>query len=312
MTDALAVIFDQPERLRLARLDLPELTSGDVLVEVDFSGISTGTERLLWQGNMPAFPGMGYPLIPGYETVGRVIAKNGDVGVALGTRVFVPGANCFDGIRGLFGGAASKLVVPAARVIPIEGDNHQDSVLLALAATAYHGLVNGPLPELIIGHGVLGRLMSRMVPLLGGEPVVVWDIDPGRRDDAANYRVTCAEDDARRDYATIADVSGDSDILDSAVQRLARGGEILLAGFYHDRLNFAFPPAFMKEARIRIAAEWQPADMAGVMDLLSAGLLDLSGLVTHREPVDNAELAYRTAFTDRHCLKMILDWRGQA
>jgi myo-inositol-1(or 4)-monophosphatase len=34
------------------------------------SGISTGTERLLWDGTMPPFPGLGYPLVPGYETVG--------------------------------------------------------------------------------------------------------------------------------------------------------------------------------------------------------------------------------------------------
>ena len=31
------------------------------------------TEKLLWNGTMPHFPGMGYPLVPGYESVGRVI-----------------------------------------------------------------------------------------------------------------------------------------------------------------------------------------------------------------------------------------------
>lgn len=310
--DAMAVIFDKPETLRLGRLPLPALKSGEILVEVDFSGISTGTERLLWQGTMPPFPGMGYPLIPGYETVGRIIAKSDDVSLEEGARVFVPGANCFEGVRGLFGGAASKLVVAAARVVPVSVDDGQEAVLLALAGTAYHALINGPLPELIVGHGVLGRLMARLVPLLGGVSPVVWDNDPSRRRHADGYTVTCAEEDDRRDYAAIADVSGDSNILDSAVQRLAKGGEITLAGFYHDRLNFSFPPAFMKEAKIRIAAEWKPADMAGVMALLSAGKLDLSGLVTHREVARNADAAYRTAFSDRSCLKMILDWRGQS
>jgi bacteriochlorophyllide a dehydrogenase len=30
----------------------------------------------------------------------------------------------------------------------------------------------------------------------------------------------------------------------------------VLAGFYTEPLAFAFPPAFMKEARLRVAAEW--------------------------------------------------------
>lgn len=310
--DALAVIFEKPETMRLARLALPVLKSDEVLVEVDFSGISTGTERLLWQGTMPPFPGMGYPLVPGYETVGRVVAKGDDVDLVEGAQVFVPGANCFDGVRGLFGGAASRLVVKRERIFALNGDMGQETVLLALAGTAYHALVNGPLPQLIIGHGVLGRLMARLVPLMGGDAPVVWEADPERRGSAQGYSVSCVEDDTRRDYSCIADVSGDSNILDSAVQRLAKGGEILLAGFYHDRLNFSFPPAFMKEAKIRVAAEWQPGDMAAVLALIEAGSLDLSGLVTHSEAAENAEHAYRTAFSDRNCLKMILDWRGQA
>jgi 3-hydroxyethyl bacteriochlorophyllide a dehydrogenase len=46
----------------------------DVVVKSTWSGISAGTEKLLFEGRMPAFPGMGYPLVPGYETVGRVVS----------------------------------------------------------------------------------------------------------------------------------------------------------------------------------------------------------------------------------------------
>ena len=41
------------------------------------------------------------------------------------------------------------------------------------------------------------------------------------------------------------------------IARLAPGGEIVLAGFYSAPLSFVFPPAFMREARIRVAAEWR-------------------------------------------------------
>ena len=86
----------------------------DVVVDVSWSGISTGTERLLWTGTMPPFPGMGYPLVPGYEFVGRVAQAGAQSGQREGDLVFVPGAKCFGPVRGLFGGAASRLVVPGA------------------------------------------------------------------------------------------------------------------------------------------------------------------------------------------------------
>jgi uracil phosphoribosyltransferase len=65
---------------------------------------------------MPSFPGMGYPLVPGYESVGRVTHAGPASGHTVGSHVFVPGARCFGEVRGLFGGNASRLVVPGARV----------------------------------------------------------------------------------------------------------------------------------------------------------------------------------------------------
>ena len=61
----MAVVLEQPEQLVLSRLELTPATDEDVTVDIEWSGISTGTERLLWTGRMPTFPGMGYPLVPG-------------------------------------------------------------------------------------------------------------------------------------------------------------------------------------------------------------------------------------------------------
>ena len=72
--EALAVVMDRPESLSVSRLALTPPGDADVVVDMAWSGISRGTERLLWQGRMPPFPGMGYPLVPGYESVGRVVA----------------------------------------------------------------------------------------------------------------------------------------------------------------------------------------------------------------------------------------------
>jgi 3-hydroxyethyl bacteriochlorophyllide a dehydrogenase len=212
----------------------------------------------------------------------------------------------------LFGGAASRVVVPGARVVPFDENLAEEGVLLALAATAYHAIgVNGTPPELIVGHGVLGRLLARVAVALGTAPTV-WETNPDRAHGAAGYAVVAPDDDTRRQYGIICDVSGDATLLDTLVGRLAPRGEIVLAGFYSDPLSFTFPPAFMKEARIRVAAEWHPADMAAVTGPLESGRLSLGDLITHRQPAADADQAYRTAFTDPACLKMILDWRSCA
>ena len=97
-----AVVMQAPEDLVLSSLELDRAGDADLVVDIDYSGISTGTEKLLWTGRMPTFPGMGYPLVPGYESVGRVVSAGPQAKHRVGDAVFVPGARCFGPVRGLF------------------------------------------------------------------------------------------------------------------------------------------------------------------------------------------------------------------
>jgi len=306
--DAVAVILEAPERLSLRPLALNTLAAGDVLVDIDFSGISSGTEKLLWTGRMPSFPGMGYPLVPGYESIGRIVDAGAEARARIGERVFVPGANCYRDARGLFGGTASRVILPSARAFPIAESLGRDGVLLALAATARHALGHGRLPDLIVGHGILGRLLARLTIALGATVPTVWESNPARRD-GSGYAVIDPAADERRDYHVICDASGDAGLLDMLIGRLAKGGEIVLAGFYDRPLSFAFAPAFMREARLRIAAEWAAEDLTATGALIDAGALSLAGLISHVRPAVEAAQAYPAAFHDPDCLKMVLDWR---
>ncbi|GGB75207.1 chlorophyll synthesis pathway protein BchC [Blastomonas aquatica] len=309
---AMAVIFEAPHRLALRSLTLNAPESGDVVVEIVWSGISTGTEKLLFTGKMPNFPGLGYPLVPGYESVGRIIDSGAECKGRIGEWVFVPGANCFADARGLFGGSARRLVVPSARALPIDESWGSDGVLFALAATALHAMAGGDAPDLIVGHGILGRLLARLTIASGAPAPTVWEIDASRSAGDHGYAVIHPDSDERRDYRSICDVSGDSTLLDTLIGRLGKGGEVTLAGFYQQPLSFTFPPAFMREARIRVAAEWGPDDLVAIRAMVSSGALSLTGLVSHVQPVADAPSAYPTAFTDPACLKMILDWSACA
>ncbi|MFW2542902.1 chlorophyll synthesis pathway protein BchC [Primorskyibacter sp. 2E107] len=312
--DTLAVLLNGPEDLHLETLALKAPGKDDLIVEISNSGISTGTEKLFWSGAMPPFPGMGYPLVPGYESTGEVVEAAPGTGFRSGDRVFVPGADCFDGAFGLFGGAASHLVTPASRVTKIDSGLGAEGALLALAATARHAMagLDKRVPDLIVGHGTLGRLLARLTIAAGAPAPTVWETQDSRRSGAIGYDVIAPEDDPRRDYRAIYDASGNASILNDLIGRIAKGGEVVLAGFYPEGLSFAFPPAFMKEARLRVAAEWARDDLSAVRALVETGALSLGGLITHRAPADQAPAAYRTAFDDADCLKMILNWKDAA
>ncbi|MCC6007399.1 MAG: chlorophyll synthesis pathway protein BchC [Rhodobacteraceae bacterium] len=309
-----AVILEGPRSLSLGELDLDAPGAEDLVVDIRHSGISTGTEKLFWSGEMPPFPGMGYPLVPGYESSGEVVEAGPDSGFRVGDHVFVPGASCYGPVRGLFGGAARRLVTRADRAVRIDPQLEAEGALLALAATARHAVagLGNRLPDLVVGHGVLGRLLARLTIAAGAPAPMVWEIDETRHAGAEGYEVRHPDADERRDYACIYDATGAPDLLNTLIGRMARGGEIVLAGFYTQPLSFAFPPAFMKEARIRIAAEWTRDDLVATRALVESGALSLSGLITHSVAAEAAPEAYETAFTDPACLKMILNWGAHA
>ena len=307
-----AVVFEQPGKMALRPVQLPEPHSTDCVVEVHWTGISTGTERLLWDGRMPPFPGLAYPLVPGYESVGCIVSSGPEADLAVGQRVFVPGSRGFTDVQGLFGGAARSLVVPAERLIPLPSELDSTGVLLALAATACHAIRRMEdlgAPELIIGHGALGRLLARATQARYQVTPTVWETSAERREGDHSYPVVDPAADDRRDYLRVCDVSGANTIIDQTVAHLAKGATVLLAGFYAAPIHFEFPAAFMREIDIRISAEWQPEDMQAALQLVSGGDLSLNGIITHDHPFDSAETAYQQAFSDPRCLKMVLDWR---
>lgn len=308
--DAHAVLLKGPKDLDISPVSLTTPGPADLVVDITHSGISTGTEKLFWSGDMPPFPGMGYPLVPGYEAAGEVVEAGPLTGFKVGERVFVPGANCFDDAFGLFGGAAERVVTDSARVTRIDPALKAEGALLALAATARHAMagLNKAVPDLIVGHGVLGRLLARLTIAAGAPAPNVWEIDADRRDGASGYAVVHPDEDHRRDYKSIYDASGNGELLNDLVARIDKGGEIVLAGFYSAPLSFAFPPAFMKEARFRVAAEWTRDDLIATRALVESGTLSLDGLITHRAAALDAPQAYETAFTDPSCLKMMLSW----
>ncbi len=67
----------------------------------------------------------------------------------------------------------------------------------------------------------------------------------------------------------------------------------------------------MREARIRVAAQWREGDLGEIVDSSMPGMLSLDGLITHRRPaVEAACRLSASRSTIPSCLKMVLDWRS--
>ncbi len=171
-------------------------------------------------------------------------------------------------------------MTPAARVTKIDAGLGAEGALLALAATARHALAE---PGHAVARPDRGSWGS-------GSPAGAPDRSPrahprrrcGRRTPGARrgpigYEVIHPDADPRRDYEAIFDASGDEGLIDALIGRLKKGGEVVLAGFYTAPISFGFTMAFLKEARLRVAAEWNAADMAATKGLIEQGALSHGG-----------------------------------
>ena len=311
----IAVVLKQPEQVELNRLALTAPTPDDLVVDVDWSGISTGTERLLWSGRMPPFPGMGYPLVPGYE-VGRPGRRSGicqrpsrrPARLRSRREMFRRGARPVWRVGVAAGGAGETRGAARSSISASSG------ILLALAATAYHAIAarGASAPDCIVGHGVLGRLLARISIALRNEPPTVWEKNPARverRDrlrrarSRARYAPRLQEHlrcQRRCQPAGFADRPHRARRRDRARRLLQRAAVLCVSTGLHARSA--------SSRRRRMAAVRSGRDQG----LIDSGRLSLDGLITHRTTRRAAPDAYRVAFEDPACLKMVLNWSSSS
>lgn len=315
MEHATAVVISAPHTVALSEVPLTALAPHDVTVQTLYTSISAGTERMLMAGHMP-HPMLQFPVVPGYETVGRITAVGSDVpSDMLGQIVYVGGARCFVGVNPAWGGQASRLHADYRRVVTLTGVEPAHGVLLALAATAMHGVDRaGELHSkrvLVIGQGPVGQIAAR-IALLRGADVSVVDTNPQR---LAHSKATTIIDVSTVPLAehqlnafdVIIEASGSMTALSGALTRLSSNATVVLLGYYDD-VRLPYMPLFLAQATLVTAKEWAPGDLVRCRDLIADGVLDVGGLLTHAHAVGDIRAAYDTALHDANCLKLLLTW----
>lgn len=181
MSEASAFWVAEPGRGEIRSMNLGPLEPGCLRVRMLASGISRGTETLVFRGQVPSsqhrimrcpyqageFPG---PVKYGYSAVGLVEAGPGDW---VGRRIFAlhPHQDRFD--------LAVEAAVPIPDAVPT-----RRAVLAANLETALNGLWDsGGLAGdriAIVGAGVVGGLVASLAVRLPGTRVTLIDRDPAR------------------------------------------------------------------------------------------------------------------------------------
>jgi 3-hydroxyethyl bacteriochlorophyllide a dehydrogenase len=315
-----AVVIPRRNVVELRTVQVNEPRAGDVLIRTAYTSISAGTERMLLDGRLPQ-PQLLFPVVPGYETVGQVVQTGSSAPKSLlGQWVYVGGARCFRGVNPAWGGQSEYISAEAERVVTLGNIEPSTGVILALAATALHGINVAQIRRsdrvLVLGQGIVGQLAARLARLAGASFVAVADrvgvrLAASQADQVVDVnRESLDEAISEANINLIVEATGSMTALSGALPLLANHGRVLLLGYY-ETINVPYAPLFMREAQLLIAREWQfgaDGDLPRVRDMLAAGELDVRGLLTHRVPLDRIQAAYRLAFEDPACLKVVVEW----
>lgn len=315
-----SVVIPRRNAIELQDVQVAEPKSGDVLVRTAFTSISAGTERMLLDGRMP-HPALSFPVVPGYETVGQIVQVGKKVDPNLmGQWVYVGGARCFKGVNPAWGGQSQYITTEADRVVTLNGVPPEAGVVLALGATALHGInvaqVRRNERVLVLGQGIVGQLAARLARRAGASHVTVADrVSVRLAVSQADLVVDVSKDSLEEALGgervnLIIEATGSMAALSGALPLLANHGRVLMLGYY-EHIDIPYAPMFMREAQILVAREWAfgpDGDLPRTRDLLASGELNVNGLLTHRVPLDRIQAAYRLALEDPSCLKVLVEW----
>jgi L-iditol 2-dehydrogenase len=323
----LALVVDRPGVSAVREVPDPAPGPGEALVEVAAAGIC-GSDLELLDGRRPAAY-VCYPVVPGHEWAGRVLAAGpGVTGVAPGDPVVAEGlracgvcGRCAEGRTNICtaayaetgfthpGALAERLVVPAGLLHRLPADRPlEPAALLEPAACVASGLLEAGLPlpgsrVAVVGDGPVGLLALLLLATAAPAELVLVGARPDRSafgPGCGATRVVAATDRAALDglagrLDAVVEASNAPAGPATALSLLRRGGSALLLGISGAGRPVIDPDTVtLNQLRLQGGFAASRTAWRWVVGLYADGLLDPARLVTHRFPLEEVDLAFAT------------------
>lgn len=328
------MVFTQPRQVAIEDRGIPVPKEGELLIKTRRTLISTGTELTILNGQFPrdsAWANYGkFPFVPGYNNIGEVIGAGPNVDREwIGKRV------------ASYGSHALYVIAGAESVRTIERDVPEDQVVFfTIAEIVMNGVRRGRIDwgdaVALYGAGLLGQLTARFCRLCGARPVFVIDVANNRLrylpDDPQVVKLNPNEIDVvsavdkgtrGRNASVVFEVTGSAALIPSEFRVLRRQGRFVVLSSpggettfdFHDLCN---SPSFTiigahNSSHPAHATPENPWTMKRhfelFVDLLADGELDVSPLISHREPYKRAVELYQMLLSDRsQAMGVMLEW----
>jgi 2-desacetyl-2-hydroxyethyl bacteriochlorophyllide A dehydrogenase len=336
----IAAVVERPGKVGIERVDDPTPGPREVLVRVEACGIC-GTDMHILEGESPLTR---YPIIPGHEFCGEVVAVGQAVeDLRLGDFVAVdpnlPCGHCrmcqvgrdnlclnYEAIGVTRAGACAELVTaPAANAFVLPPDLPRAwGALVEPLSCAVHGFdrLAARLADryLIYGAGTMGLLMAQLAQRAGAAAVDVVDVQERRLPVAerlgADRTATSADElDRPQGWEVVIDATGAVRAIEDGLRRVARGGTFLMFGVTAAEATAEFSPFRVYNEEVTVIGSMAVLhSFARARDLLVGGAIDAAAMITHSMPLESYEAAV-AAFRSGAGLKILVtpagDGQGQ-
>ena len=333
------VIFPEKKKVEVAEWAMPEVGDNDLLIKVDVSQISTGTELTMLEANVepdsPWQQNIVYPnLCVGYSSVGRIVAAGKDVSPdVIGKRVFAQAfhekyavypADAYEGLMWVPENVASEDAVFCAIASITNGSIRCSEIRPGDACVVY-------------GAGIIGQMVARFAKAAGSTRVFVADISDLRLSKLPQDPCFIPINSTRENVAEVVkkntiggegvpvvfETTGAPALIPQELACLCQRGKLIITSSpkgkslvdldYCNRMgisiigahNFAVHP----DVETPFNRWTKRRDSDYFLELLSKNQMTVNEMHTHRFHYKDAVAAYEMLMNDRtQALSVLIDW----
>jgi len=308
-----AVVFDQAGKLLILDRDEPVLGPKEVLIETAAVGVC-GTDTHVFDGE---FEGTVFPLVPGHEATGTVVALGPEVTtISVGDRVAVnPSTTCGEcefcltgknnlcrnwnglGVVASDGASQERFAAPVANVYKLKPEtNIFEAALIEPLACAIRAfdILPRKMGEhyLIYGSGTMGLLMAQLAPRAGAASVTIVDVNASRLVTAGELgihsRHTSANEADRDQWDIVIDCTGNLAAIEDGLPRVKAGGTFQHFGVAPVEALTTYSPFRVYRDEINIVGTMAVLNSFGrAVEMFEAGVINPKPMISHSFTLDD-------------------------